>query len=226
MRVLMNSKQFKKDLDNLMKYSIGFLEGVQRGKQVFLSSVGSQAIEVLKEYIDSNARVDPAALHHVYEWMQTGSPQARLFDISYTISNLGLSVKSTFRQSSSIKAGSTVPFYDKARIMEDGVPVRIEPKRSQVLSFTDDAGQQVFTSGPVDVENPGGQQVQGAYQKTFDSFFNLYFKQSFLKASGIMNYLEKPQLFKRNFAAGRTGGKQKGMSTGYRWIINAGLGGL
>ncbi len=225
MRVSMNSKKLKKDLDSLMNYSIGFLEGAHRGKQVFLNSVGTQTIEVLKEYIDSSARVNPSAMHHIYEWMQTGSPDARLFDISYMVSNLGLSVKSTFRQSTSLQAGSTVPFYDKARIMEEGIPVRIEPRRSNVLAFTDDAGEQVFTSAAVNVSNPGGDQVQGSFERTFDSFFNLYFKQSFLKSSGIMDYLQNPVLFKKNFAAGRTGGKQKGISTGYRWIANAGLGG-
>ncbi len=226
MIISINSKKFNRDLTNLVKYSVGFLEGAERGKQKFLEAVGVKTIEMLKEYIDSNARVNPSALHHVYEWMQVGSPQARLFDLYCTVSNLGLSIKSSFRQSASVKDGSYVPFYDKARMMENGVSVKISVKKAQALSFVDESGEQVFTAGPVTVENPGGQEVIGSFERTFDSFFELYFRQSFLMASGIMNYLERPELYKKNFRAGRTGGRSKGISTGYRWIVNAGLGGL
>jgi hypothetical protein len=84
-----NSKQFKKDMNNIVNYSIGFLEGVQRGKTVFLKTLGMETVEVMKEFIDSNARVNPDMLHHVYEWTMTGSPEARLYDISYTTSKHG-----------------------------------------------------------------------------------------------------------------------------------------
>lgn len=226
MKISMDSKKLNKDLNNLVKYSVGFLEGVDKGKQKFFGAVGIQTIEILKEYIDSNARVNPAALHHVYEWMKTGSPDARLFDISCTISNLGLSFKSNFTQSASVKDGSYTPFYNKASVMENGISVKITPKRAEVLSFTDSSGEQVFTKGPVEVSNPGGQEVVGSFERTFDSFFSQYFQQSFLRASGIMDYLEKPTLYKKNFSAGVAGGRQKGVSTGYRWIVNAGIGGL
>lgn len=226
MRVSIDSKKFKKEMDNLMKYSIGFLDGVQVGKQEFFRAIGSEAVEMLKEFIDSNARVNPEALHHVYEWMQTGSPNARLFDIDYSVNGRGLSVGSTFTQSSSVKQGSTTPFYDKARIMEEGIPVTIRPVKANVLSFTNSSGEQVFTPGPVEVGNPGGSEVEGSYQRIFDTFFDLYFRQSFLMASGIMEYLERPTLFKTSFASGKAGGRQKGVATGYRWIVNAGKGGL
>ena len=226
MIISMDSKKFNKDMQNLVKYSIGFLDGAEKGKSKFLESIGLQTIEMLKQYIDSNARTNPQALHHVYEWHQTGSPAARLFDISYTISGAGLSINSEFRQSTTIKNGSSTPFYDKARIMENGVPVTIVPKRANTLSFTSDSGDQVFTKGPVNIKNPGGSEVAGSYEKVFDEFFNVFFKQSFLRASGIMDYLEKPIIFKKNFSAGKTGGRSKGLATGYKWITNAGLGGM
>ena len=153
-----NSKQFKKDMNNIVNYSVGFLDGVQRGKTVFLKTLGMETVEVMKEFIDSNARVNPQMLHHIYEWNLTGSPEARLYDISYTVSNLGLSFKSSFSQSRSIKDGSRTPFYDKARIMENGIPVTIRPRVAQVLAF-DDNGETVFTRGPVEVLNPGGIEV-------------------------------------------------------------------
>ena len=218
-----NSNQFKKDMNNIVNYSVGFLEGVQRGKTVFLKTLGMETVEIMKEFIDSNARVNPQMLHHVYEWTMTGSPDARLYDISYTTSNLGLSFRSSFSQSTSIKDGSRTPFYDKARIMEYGIPVTIRPKVAQVLAF-DDNGETVFTRGPVQVMNPGGTEVEGGFEKVFDMFFNKYFSQAFLRTSGVARYLENPQVYKKDMPAGKRMGKAKGLSTGYRWIANAGMG--
>jgi hypothetical protein len=217
-----NSKQFKKDMNNIVNYSVGFLEGIQRGKTVFLKTLGMETVEIMKEFIDSNAKVNPQMLHHVYEWTMTGSPEARLYDISYTTSNLGLSFRSSFSQSKSIKDGSRTPFYDKARIMEEGIPVTIRPKVAQVLAFEDN-GETIFTQGPVRVDNPGGTEVQGGFEKVFDMFFNRYFSQAFLRVSGVAQYLENPQVYKKDMQAGKKMGRAKGVSTGYRWIANAGV---
>lgn len=223
MRAVFDSNQFKKEMNNIVNYSIGFLEGVQKGKTVFLKTVGLHTVEIMKDFIDSNARVNPDMLHHIYEWNQTGSPSARLYDIDYTTSNLGLSFRSSFSQSTSIKNGSRTPFYDKARIMENGIPVTIRPKAAEVLAF-DENGETVFTKGPVQVLNPGGNAVEGGFEKVFDMFFNRYFSQAFLRTSGIAQYLENPVVYKKDMQAGKTMGKSKGVSTGYRWIANAGVG--
>lgn len=215
-----NDAKFMKAMTNISKYSEGFLDGVHSGKKIFFDGLGKQAIEALKIYIDANARVNPDALHHVYEWDRAGSPSARLFDIDYTVSNLGLSLRSTFRQSSSVKSGSKVPFYDKARIMENGIPVVISPRSSSVLAFEDN-GEMIFTKGPVVVDNPGGAATQGGFERAFDSFFRNYFSQAFLRSSGILDYLKRPSAYKNNLRAGQRGGKSVGISTGYRWIINA-----
>lgn len=214
-------KAFERDMDNLIKYSIGFLDGVHSGKKAFLDNLGKNAIEAMKEYIDMNARVDPQILHHMYEWNRTGSPSARLYDLVYTVGNLGLSIKSSFRQSTSVKDGSKVPFYDKARIMENGIPVTIRPKQSSVLVF-DDNGETVYTKTPITIEKPGGQAVEGGFEKTFNSFM-LYFSQSFLLSSGIGRYLENPVAYKKDLPAGKRGGRSVGVKSGYRWIANAGL---
>jgi hypothetical protein len=221
MKTTFNTRQFKKDMNNIVDYSMGFLEGVQSGKKAMLDLLGRETIQLLKEYVDSNARVNPEALQHVYEWYQSGMADGRLFDVEYTVSNLGLSVKSTFRQSTTIKDGSRTPFYDKARIMENGIPVVIKPKFVEVLSF-DVNGEQIFTRTPVKVKNPGGD-VQGNYEQVFDSFFSRYFTQAFLRTSGIAQYLENPTVYKKNMSAGKRGGRAIGVSTGYRWIANAGV---
>jgi hypothetical protein len=222
MKTTFKDDLFLKEMTNIINYSIGFTEGVKRGKKHILSAIGVNAIDLLKQYIDSSARTNPAMLHHVYEWNQTGSPTGRLFDIDYTISGIGLSIKSTFKQSTSIKEGSTVPFYNKAKIIEEGIPVVIRPVRASVLAFSD-SGEQVFTKNPIVVENPGGTEAQGGFNRIFDSFFNNYFTQAFIRSSGVMKYLTNPISYKKNLSAGKQGGRSVGISTGYTWVANVGV---
>lgn len=217
--IALNTKSFERKMLNIVKYSSGFIDGAQRGKTVFLRELGAATIEALQKYIDTNAKMNPEALHHVYEWYKVGSPRARLYDLDYTISNLGLSIKSSFRQSDSIKRGSEEPFYNKAMIMEKGIAVTISPKKN-VLVFDVD-GETVFTSSSVYVAEPGGAATTGAYEKVFDEFFNFYFSQSFLQASGIYKYLQNPKIYKKNLTAGANSGRSAGIKTGYTWIINA-----
>ena len=66
--VRMNQTSLIKDLNNIVEYSMGFLDGVQKGKRLFLNALGSSVREMLEIFIDSNARSNPQALHHVYEW--------------------------------------------------------------------------------------------------------------------------------------------------------------
>jgi hypothetical protein len=223
MRVVTNSKQFELQMNNIVKYSMGFLDGVERGKTIFLKNLGAGTIQALAAYVDVSAKGNPRALHHIYEWYQTGSPNARLFDLDYTVSNLGLSITSTFKQSRTIKEDSNEPFYNKASIMERGIPITITPKRSSVLVF-EEGGNTIFTKNPVTVRNPGGDEVQGSFEKTVDEFILRYFKQSFLRASGIYDYIKKPVLYKKNIKAGSKLGRSKGIDTGFRWIANAKIG--
>lgn len=222
MRAVIDSKAFSLDLKNVIDYSIGFLDGVQAGKREFLDGLGNIISEMAGEFIDATARLNPQQLHHIYEWYQSGSPKARLYDISYSVSNLGLSFKSALTQSSSIQDGSNTPFYNKAYIMENGIPVTITPRANGVLVF-DDNGKTVFTKAPVTVENPGGMYVEGSFEEIFDEFFGKYFTQAFLRSSGVKQYLENPKVFKTNMAAAKRGGKSLGIQTGYKWIVNGGM---
>jgi hypothetical protein len=211
------TNDFMKDMNNLLEYANGFMEGAQAGKKELLETIGKRTVEILDDFIDANARTNQQVLHHVYEWNETGSPGARLFDLEYSVSGGGLTFKSTFRQSTSVQSGSTTPFYDKARIMEQGIPVTIRPVRAQALVFEDD-GQEVFTKSPVSVSNPGGQAVAGGFEQTVDTFFRSYWQQSFLKASGIADILRNPIQFKQNLPRAKAGGKAFGYDVGYRWI--------
>ena len=222
MRVSLNSTAMQKSLQNIVNYSFGFLEGAQSGKKAMLDNLGKGTIEALGQYIDAMARGDQYAMHHVYEWYQTGSPAGRLFDLNYTVSNSGLSLKSSFRQSTTVSEDSTEPFYDKARIMEQGIPVTISPKR-KALVF-EEGGETIFVSRPITINNPGGTAVEGAYERVFDSFFKNYFTQAFLKSSGLFEYISKPVLYKKNVLAGAKGGRPVGKKVGYTWIANATVG--
>lgn len=222
MKVTLNNNIFKKEMNNIIEYSLGFIDGINRGKTKFFNNMGSLSIESLKKFIDTNAKVNPAMLQHVYEWYQVGSPEGRLFDIQYKATNTGLSFSSTFSQSSTIKQGSKVPFYNKARIIENGIPVLISPKSSEVLVFNDGLDT-IFTKNNIVVTNPGGSTAKLGFEKTFDLFFTKYFSQAFIKSSGIKDYLENPIIYKTNIKAGKKGGKFVGTKTGYQWITQAGV---
>lgn len=175
---------------------------------------------MLGDFIDSMARVDPSMLHHVYEWYESGNPVARLYSLHYTARDGGLTVYSKFRQSKSFSNGSETVFYNKAEIMESGIPVTIKPKNAQVLAFTDN-GEQVFTKGPVVVNSPGGKNVQGSFEATINEFFNTYFSQSFLVE--LNRYLKTPIDYKVGIAKAKSGGKSAGIQVGLNWISRAGV---
>lgn len=215
-----DNKAFKKEMENIINYSSGFAEGIQLGKQEFFRNLGPELAEQASQFIDANARVDYQSLHHVYEWGQTGDSGSRLFDITYKVSNLGLSFNSEFRQSTSVQQGSKTPFYDKAMIMEKGQAVRIEPVSSEVLRF-EVGGEVVYTKKPVVVKNPGGN-TEGKFANVFDMFFGQYFTQAFLRSSGLAKYFSNPQVYKANLRAGARRGRSKGLSLGYQWVANAG----
>jgi hypothetical protein len=221
--VNLESQKFIKTLENIVSYSNGFLEGAQKGKPALLKKIGESTISALGQFVDAMARSDREALHHVYEWYREGSPEARLFDLNYVVSKTGLSLNGTFRQSSTTSADATKPFYDKARIMELGIPVTITPSGGGVLRFND-GGQEVFTKRPVTINNPGGDDVRGSFERVFNIFMQSYFRQSFLKASGLADHLKNPVTYKQNISLGARQGRAAGARIGYTWIANANVG--
>jgi hypothetical protein len=216
-----DDKIFTKEMLNIVEYSEGFLEGIQSGKQVFLNEIAKDAIEIFKDLVDQNARVDEQMYHHIYEWYQTGSPDARLFDIQYTTLGGGLTFNGVLSQSKTVQQGSYVPFYNKAEIMESGTPMVIRPVKAKVLAFEVD-GEYIFTPNEVLVEHPGGTRVMGAFEYIFDLFFKQYFTQSVLEVTGIKQHLENSKTFKENLYAAKNGGRAKGFEVGYNWITKVG----
>ncbi len=215
--VQMNFDSLKKKLDNFAAYSGGFIDGAVASKPQMLESMGAQVKDVISSYIDSIATANPNALHHVYEWGQVGASGSRLFDIGYQVTAGGLSLNATFSQSRSIQSGSTVPFYNKAYIMENGIPVRVEPKDSSVLSFMDN-GEQVFTKRPVVISKPGGEAVAGSFEQTFDNIVKVYLSQAIFDITDIGVSVKNTKIFKNNIKRGVAGGRSVGIATGKKWI--------
>jgi hypothetical protein len=216
--VRFNSTDFAKTFKDITDFSEGFLHGAKLAKTELLEQIGKATREMLQDFIDSNARINPDMLHHVYEWYLTGSPNARLFDIKYSSSRGGLSIDATFSQSKSVKYGSKKPFYNKAVVMEKGIAITIVPRNAKVLAFEEN-GQTVFTKGPVVVENPGGAQVAGSFQKVFDQFFNSYYSQSFMRTSGLESRIGNTTTFVNGIRRGKMLGKQSGIEVGRNWLV-------
>lgn len=225
MRVVFDTKEINRKLLNIAEYSIGFLDGTQAGKKVFLDKFANEVIGVLKKYIDVEARMNPQSLHHVYEWYKTGSPAARLFEFSYDVNLRGIKITSEFSQSQSLSHTSNEPFYNKAAIMEQGKRIVIRPKDSDVLAF-ENGSETVFTKKEIIVDNPGGLDVEESFKNIIDEFFNFYFKQSFLRSSGLEDYLSFPQEYKTNFNGGAKRGKIAGYEAGLKWIAGAPIGAI
>ena len=214
---VIDDKKFMRDMQNIIGYTEGFLDGVQRGKPKLLKNVAENLKTMVGEYIDASARVNPAQLHHVYEWYATGSPEARLFTIHYNIRGDGLTMRAQVQQSKIAKQGSDTPFRNKAFIMENGISVTISPRKSPVLVFEED-GETIFTRKSVTVQNPGGPATINGLEINFRQFFTSYLSQSVLLSSGLGAHLKNPIEFKQNLRAGKSGGRPVGVSVGMRWI--------
>jgi hypothetical protein len=55
--VKFNSKQFAKDMKNIVEYSSGFIEGAHKGKKAMLENVGQEVLQGLKQFIDTKTRI-------------------------------------------------------------------------------------------------------------------------------------------------------------------------
>lgn len=215
-----DSKLVNEVLGNAVKYSYGFLEGADLGQIEFNQKLGLFTVEALGKYIDSQARMNPEALHHVYEWGAVGNEGARLFNIKSRASKRVIHFEGKFLKSKSTAPNSSTPFVDKANVMENAIGVTIEPKNSPVLVFEDD-GETVFTMNSIYVANPGGDAVAGSFGRVVEDFFGNYFTNSLL--APFMATLAKANEFSDNFAAGTKGGKPVGIAAGLKYMKSAGV---
>lgn len=219
LRVKVDSKQINKTLENAVSYSYGFLDGAEIDQILFNKRLGEYTADALCLYIDAQARSNPEAFHHVYEWGSAGNKNSRLFEIKSSASKRIITFTGAFLQSKVPSPTSDEIFYDKASVMENGIEIVVEPKFSDVLAFEVD-GEMVFTTNSVFIANPGGSEVEGSFGRAVDNFFDVYFTKSLLRP--FMKKLSNPVEFSQSFAAGARVGRSAGITAGKRYIRSAG----
>jgi len=143
------------------------------------------------EYIDAKARINPKSFHHVYEWDQSGTKEARLFKLN-KLAQDGLSFKLNYEL---LDSKSFVPsensnhkhvFIKKAFIMEQGKTVVISPRKSERLVF-DINGYTVFMpkGQSVTVNKPGGVATKNSFLSSYKYFFTGQLVNMSIKKSGF-----------------------------------------
>ena len=162
-------------------------------KNLFKTTIFNQIEKDFGEYIDSQARVKPRSLHHVYEWNKAGVPTARLFKL-HTIDMGGLSFKINYDfklskssvPSKNKKQKKKYIFANKASVMEAGMPIVIRPRSAERLVFEMD-GETVFMpkGTSVTVKKPGGAQASHQFSLSYGRFFGGQLVNSSIKSSGL-----------------------------------------
>lgn len=170
-------------------YMTGFLKGMSEQIRTdqhmgpVLKYVHAELAQAFDEYMTAIAGADPSRFHHVYEWNQIGNPRAKLWNNVLRGHGGNRTATWTWRASKTIvpvtqeakDAGvqQIHVFVWKAPVMEYATNITIRPSRKTGLAYftgpTSDPGrwQLNFTKSPIDVQNPGGAQVKGAFTAAF-----------------------------------------------------------
>ena len=153
-------------------------------KHLFRTTIFNQIDKDFGEYVDSQARVKPRSLHHVYEWNKTGIPASRLFSL-YTI-NYNFKLSKSSVPSKNKKQKKRYVFANKAEVMEQGMPIVIRPKSAERLVFELD-GETVFMpkGTSVTVRRPGGAQSTHQFSLSYGRYFGGQMVNSSIKSSGL-----------------------------------------
>jgi hypothetical protein len=215
-----NTDKFMKVLNNTIEYNSGFLQETKSSKKKIEKMMADISISAFYQYLDGLARLHPGMLHHVYEWGQVGNPSARLFDLKLQSFDQGAQISANFLESRTIPENGSEPFYDKAEIMEKGIPVVIKEKNAQALFFEVD-GEEFFRVGPIVIENPGGAAARGSFVKAFEEFYNTYFTQVYLRSIKFYEHFKNPQPYRRNIknSTRSANARSLGKKVALEWIL-------
>jgi hypothetical protein len=218
-RTSFDTKKMTKTINNIIQYSDGYLQETKKNEAKIASKIARISVKTFYEYLDGLARMHPEMLHHVYEWGQIGNPGERLFNLKTISVGKSVSVNGELLQSSSIKDGSTEPFYDKASIMEYGETVTVLEKDAQSLFFEID-GEEFFRKGPITIANPGGEAVRGSFIRSFNEFYKNYFSQIYLRSIKFYQHLESANAYKKNIkgSAISSNPRNLGKNSAMQWI--------
>jgi len=222
-----NAKKAMKILNNVVQYSDGFIKETKAQEARVTARLANLSIDGFYDYMDQLARVNPGMLHHVYEWGRVGDPGSRLFELKKQISKNNAVITSEFLTSETISSTSNEPFYEKAKIMEEGISVVVQEVEAQALFFEID-GVEYFRTGPIVIENPGGSEVRGSFVEQFEEFYNTYLDDVYLKAIRFYQYFMDAKPYERNFNSAVKSGNANmiGRKTALSWIENMPVGDL
>ena len=162
-------------------------------KNLFKTTIFNQIEKDFGAYVDSQARIRPRSLHHMYEWNKAGVPTARLFKLSrMDIDGLSFRINYDFKLSKSSvpsknkKQKKKYVFANKALVMETGMPIIIRPRSAERLVFELD-GETVFMpkGSSVTVRRPGGAQATHQFSLSYGRFFGGQLVNASIKSSGL-----------------------------------------
>jgi hypothetical protein len=215
-----DSRELTRIVKNTIRYSQGFADGIDSEKILFMNKLGEFVVDALYKYIDAQARGNPEALHHVYEWGGAGSPGARLYKLNSKATSTVIHIGGNFLPSSTVSDTATEPFVDKANIMENKIAITVAPNSSNYLVF-DVPGRTVFTTNEVYIANPGGDAVAGSFGRTVETFFESYFVNALLEP--FLNDLATAEEYPRYFPEGTRAGYSVGVKAGKEYLRGPGV---
>lgn len=220
--IKLDTKEAMRMLNNVVAYSDGFIKETKAKQSTVASKLANASIEAFYDYLDGLARTNPGILHHVYEWGNVGNPEARLVELKKSLSGgKSVAIDAEFLTSVSTPAGANEPFYEKATIMEEGIPITIQATNAKAMFFEYN-GEEYFTAGPITIENPGGEAVRGSFIRAFEEFYNIYFEQVYLRAIRFYDHFSETREYAKNFPAAvkSTNAAIIGKTTALKWILS------
>lgn len=223
MRVRVDAKDLMDTLRNTVQYSDAFLKELKQREPRLTQKLADTSIVAFYEYLDGLARSHPGMLHHVYEWGQVGDPFGRLFELNRVLAKNSATINTEFLSSDSVSSNGTTPFYDKASVMEEGLPVVVNEKDASVLFFEID-GEEFFRHGPIYIANPGGSNTRGSFVRAFNEFYQFYFSNFYLRSIRFYEHFNTPTDFIRNFRSAvksKSGAAAAGRKMALSWIDSA-----
>ena len=215
----LNTKSFMRTMNNILQYSEAFTEELKRNESKISNKIANASIDIFYEYLDGLARVHPGMLHHVYEWGQVGNPTARLFELQSRLGKGNALITAELLQSDSIPPSGNEEFYNKAIVMEEGIPVVINEVDAEALFFEVD-GEEFFRTGPIVIANPGGAETRGSFVKAFNEFYGKYFTDVYLSSIGFYKHFSNPKEYSKRFrsAAKSRTARSIGRAAALSWI--------
>lgn len=170
-------------------YLTGFMKGMSTQIKTdqhmgpVLKYVHSELAMAFNDYMTALSTAMPSRFHHVYEWNQIGNPNARLWNnvlrghggsrVATWTWRASKKIVPVTQEAQDVGVKQIHVFVWKAPVMEYSTDITIVPKRGTGLAYftgpVSEPGRWKlnFTKNPIDVQNPGGTEVKGAFTTAY-----------------------------------------------------------